>query len=265
MIHEVDSTTSLLSLIELLWAKHDAYQMVYTSIGGKFNDDRVPFSEGTSRTNALQQMMPHFLFSDTQRALIIVLDRFENPELYEKNKKKIASTMTELMDVVILDGYCTQEFLENFVSSMVALCKQHQFPAQNMMICNFVKHMNMPNRMEKAAEEMIPKAVQHVLEHPENIEYSGCFYEWFGYRFYTYQFIYNYKMCRKMFLNYQNISDLEMFVKARSCGKEIPIQEIQSSKYWTGIYDICSYNDPSSTTMAMNLRDYLLLWDGDDQ
>lgn len=262
------SGQSISHKLDDMWEYRQKYDAVYVSIGSKLNDPNVHFNNHINmqnkniRTNASAQMIPNFIRSaDKDKIiLVIIIDDFQNSQKLHQNHCLLSNIVDEKMDVLIVNNYCTQTFLENFINGIANMWKNHNIDEKNVMICNFVKFSNNPNTMEEQAEKMIPKTIQSVLDRPEFKRYSNCFYEWFGYKYYLYNFIYNYKKCRMSFNAYEAIHSLEKYIERQytntHSGDEV-IQNINTIGIWANIYDITTMTS-GQHGMAISFKDYLL-------
>jgi hypothetical protein len=146
--------------------------------------------------------------------------------------------------------------LTNLMGYIVSLATNHSIPPEKVMICNFVKFMGSPNVMEMSAEKNIPEVIQKCLD---LTEYSNCFYEWFGYRFYLYNFIYNYKKYGEYIFMYRElIRELENSIKKRYSDPFMVtvIQDEKILRFWDNVFDLSSPTDEAHG-LAISLKNYL--------
>jgi len=201
-IHEIiDGNLILLhQLIDQICFINGPIDCLYISIGGKLNSSTVSFNNNDEtkrkqqRTNSLYQMLPSFIQSDfdKENIVVIVIDDFSKIESRMSSKKLLDLFVCENTNVILFDKLCDKSFLTKLVDLFVTLCEEYQIPKKDSYICNFVRHINMPNTIEYAAEENIPKVIQRLLDTEYDKKYSGCFYQWFGYRYHSYNYIYKY-------------------------------------------------------------------------
>ena len=215
-----------------LCEKHGAIDTIYVSIGGKFNEQFVLFprpakiTDKKFRANSDYQMLPAFIQYNTdekKHILVIAIDDFSDPDVLSINRRILETNENANISIILFDKICDKLFLENFVEYFISLCEKNDIDPSNAFICNYVKHANCPNSIEARAEEMIPETIQNALinDTGSDKKFSGCFYQWFGYRFYTYNFIYRYKRHTVYAVfNYTNkleklIEDMEIDEKTR--------------------------------------------------
>jgi hypothetical protein len=224
-------TDCLFSIIREL-NEENAFKKIYVSIGSKINEKSVTFNNPKlldrrtnqpilpkSSTNAFCQMIPEFLLSDSNnRILVLVIDQFSNDSNYEINHALIDRSLSESesnVNVILFDQLFSIYTLENFLTRLTKFVSENSISEKNLLICNYVKFLNNPNVTESESETMIPETIQSLLDKHESGRYAYCFYEWFGYHFYLYNFIYNYKRIAHL----PNISilrdDLTQFIKNR--------------------------------------------------
>uniref|UniRef100_A0A6C0AS37 Uncharacterized protein n=1 Tax=viral metagenome TaxID=1070528 RepID=A0A6C0AS37_9ZZZZ len=239
------------------------YTSIYVSIGGKMNETTVQFPDIKSntkhRSNCLTQMVPAFMQTQSlnEHPLCIILDQFNNQVNLEQNIRLLKSINDVNMDICLFHYYCNRQKLTDLMSYIINLAKNHSIPPQKLMICNFVKFLGCPNMLETASEQNIPEVVQKCLN---PTPYSECFYEWFGYRFYLYNFIYNYKKYGQNYFMYRDtIKELESNILKRyadPCMVTI-IQDNITSKFWDNVFDLSNPSNDSSK-LAVSLKEFLV-------
>lgn len=172
------------------------YDYVYISIGSKFNQQRV--NRYIRRTNAQEQMFPLFLQGRIDKnILLIVVDVFPDMDSIVQNTGLIDSAITENITCLVINQFCNHIFLTSFIEKMTDYFQSYQISPVNCMICNYVRHMNTPNPIEQDSEDNIPSIIHNYLNTCNNGKYGSCLYQWFGYRTYFYNYIYNYKNMRR--------------------------------------------------------------------
>ena len=110
---------------------------------------------------------------------------------------------------------------------------------------------------------MIPETIQKVLDAEEFEKYTYCFYQWFGYNFYLYNFIYNYKIFEIIIsVNKNYLTDLELLIKQMISDddnyakkQKIMLTEPKMLLIMENIYDITS-DCPHNYEIATSLRKY---------
>lgn len=239
--------------------------MVYISIGGKINDKDVYFTRPANVSNkpfpvnSMEQMVPIFL-RNTQpndNALVIIVDNFNSKPIYDLNKNLLTKQASEKTNIILIHHYFTEDSIALFIKHITGLCRSHQVVPDRIMICNYIKHMNKPNFMEERDERMIPLVIQTALD---ETEYSDCFYEWFGYNFYLYNFIYKYKRC----LYFNSIStlrrDLEYLIQTQYSQNKNATSVIQDKallRFMSGVYDITQSKSEDDPRIAISIYEML--------
>ena len=252
-------------IVELTTPTHKL-NAIYISIGGKINEKLVYFQQAGTiykesiRVNSLEQMVPIFLRENTNnKTLIIVLDDFSSKPNYELNKNTLNKITNNNIHTILVQHLFTDNTLNTFIRYIINLSKTYEISPNHLMICNYVKHMNIPNYVEKQTEKMIPTVIQKVLN--ESC-YSDCFYDWFGYNFYLYNFIYNYNQCIKINGVSTLIKDFEYMIKEQDNNDMNGISVIQNEDLlllMESVYDITSHNDVTDTTkIATSIHDLMI-------
>jgi hypothetical protein len=260
-IHEITSTEDGIC----------PFTSIYVSIGSKMNERTVQFPAHTTKTspvkyktNCLNQMVPAFLQTQplSERPLCIIIDQFTNKTNIEENIRMLQAIPDVNMDICLLNAYCGKSFLRDLVNYIVELAREHAIPQEKVMICNFVKFMGSPNAQELACEDMIPEVIQNTLN---NTVYSNCLYEWFGYRFHLYNFIYNYKNYgQHSFMYRDTIRSLEASIKKRMSDPFMVsvIQDSATNTLWDNVFDLTTpvsvLRNGLDSRLAISLKEYLV-------
>ena len=192
----------------LFAADPSIYSRIYLSFGSKYNTPNLYFSYPQSiqtkpyAANSEYQMIPQFLRArqvdqpDDSRALVIIIDIFNNPTNLQTNleiiNKAVMDENAALMDVIIMDHICNKNFVENVMIFMAEQCIRINISPHKCAFCNYIRFSH-PNEGELLLEDMVPKTIQSVLNKREFAKYSACFYQWYGPGVFTYNLIYNYK------------------------------------------------------------------------
>ena len=191
------------------------YDYVYISIGSKFNQERV--NRYIRRTNAQEQMFTLFLQGRFDKnILLIVVDVFPDMDSIVQSTDLIDSAITENITCLVINQFCNHTFLTSFIKKMTDYFQSHQISHLNCMICNYVRHMNTPNPIEQDSEDNIPYIIQNYLNKYNNGKYDTCLYQWFGYRTYFYNYIYNYKNMRRFEFLHTHMNTVEGLLQEMS-------------------------------------------------
>jgi len=211
------------NVINLLSYKRNGYDKIYISFGSKLNETFTKFDSPEKKrnkkflSNSIEQMIPVFIKtndSDT-RILSVVIDKFENQHNINKNMVLLEPQQKPNIDIVIFDKFCSQPFLSELIKYFVKLFILFDLNQKNIMICNYVSFdKKTTNEIDLYSQKMIPETIQKVLDNKEFEKYTYCFYQWFGYKFYFYNFIYNYKIIELLAsVNDNWLNDFEIFIK----------------------------------------------------
>jgi hypothetical protein len=176
----------------LLKIESNAYQNVYVSLGGKFNESLVHYNDIKMKSNAEYQMVPGFLRNNAEKSLVIIIDIFRDPLNLEVNIKLLGSLIKDLpnIDVILLNAEITPKSIKNLIRTILTFAKSQNIHPVKYLFCNYIRFIS-PNQMEDILEMKLPSKIQRV--HDEFPEYSVGFYQWYGQRIQTYNLIYNFK------------------------------------------------------------------------
>ena len=141
---------------------------------------------------------------------------------------------------------------------------------KNVMICNYINYNDKTNNeIDLYSQKMIHETIQKVLDSKEFEKYAYCFHQWFGYNFYLYNFIYNYKIFEIIIsVNNNYLTDLEILIKQMinddydendninfEKNKKIMLTEPKMLLVMENVYDISS-DCPYKYEIATSLRKY---------
>lgn len=231
---------------------------IYVSFGGKYNAPDVQFSRDVQLpTNSLYQMFPCFLqaketYEDDQ-CIIIVIDDFHSKPNLAENNHLLQSYQTDGVHVIMCNQYCTENFVTTFIEYLVEFAREHKVAKENLMICNYIKYINVPNDFERKSETIVPESIQQILDLEQNKFYSECFYEWFGYRRALYNYVYCYKLHRHIFMAIPRLERIIDAIDANPSTK-IKFRDYNETNIWDKIYDITGYGI-DKYRMSMSLRE----------
>jgi hypothetical protein len=251
----------IIESIRIIVAATEPQQQLYVSIGGKLNDKHVYFDRpmGISNTrynvNSMEQMVPTFIRDQTIQTFVIVVDNFNSKPVYDLNISLLRKFTNPNITILLVHHYFTETSLQLFVRYLADLANANNISPKRFMVCNYVKYNGDSTLTEYRDEQMIPDVIQDTLD---NTEYSECFYDWFGYNFYVYDFVYKYKTCQYLG---NPPKTLETFIYerySRVTTGVIVIQERPLLQWITNIYDITKSQPRASTKMAWSVCDTLI-------
>lgn len=260
LITQMCKVSSMIEYQEIL-SKIADIDFVYVSVGGKVNESYVSrFCHSNSTrirhcTNSSKHLVPNLLkHRENKKILIISLDQYKSEENYRMNHNLVKQSLEECMNFIFFDCFCNKTFLDEFLTVTIEFLKLKTVLSNNFMICNYVKFMNEPNSIETKSEDEIPKIIYGFLQLENNTTYHDRFYEWYGYNYYTYNLIYNYKLYNKI----SHLHDLRMlfqkFMKTIfTFNDDYDLITItKKSKCWNNAIDITSYIH-STDSMSLSL------------
>ena len=287
------------------------YNSIYISIGGKINEHTIRFSKPAVladydiQSNAQYQMVPAFVRYPrfkSSRTLVIVIDDFSNPELllFNQNVVNQISLKHPHIHAILYDVKLEITMIDDFAKSLVEWIGAQNLPAERCMIANYLRFRGTQSVVDKELEFKLPRVIQNTLnaytiakESPKLFDetkphhailnpmvkakpvapYSGIFYHWFGYQYYTYNIVFSYKeynaymlkhlsvinlleeCCDMTTLVSGNVSNMFMFEKSRQPRSlELLVAFLEHS------VDITSYSkQPSAIYSRMNefIPDYV--------
>ena len=207
MIHYIDSyfhpedtaESSLKRTLDDIFFNH-TYSIVYVAFGGKYNEPHIEFKRPTinagkmRRANYSQQIAPEFVRNKTG-ALSIVLDDFSNDELRECNMQighRIVDRVIHSnhhLDIVFYHRKIAATEFCSITQCLVNLFTQYQISPNNVVFANYIVYKQ-PNAIESETQTLVPSLIQPMLD---KTPYVNCLYQWFGYQFYTYYLLYQYR------------------------------------------------------------------------
>lgn len=229
---------------------------VYVSIGSKLNEKQITNTQYEHwYSNALDQMFPVFMHDSCENvsnnSLIVIIDKFNAVE-YKHNELILINRLKNVKNthIVILNTLCTEKLLMSFLPYVTNMCKQNKISSQNLMICNYVKFSTIPNKLEKERSIFISAFIDKLLN--KTRIYKECLYEWFGYHYSMYNFVYKYK---KSF----NIQDNNGYRILKRILHNSPSQHIYQTKitnvevrdFCESIYDITKYSDANISILSV--------------
>lgn len=183
------------------------YDYIYISFGSKRNESFVQFGSKELRTNAHFQMYPAFLEKPNSSILIIAVDIFKTQKSIDNHVNNMKTIIDNNIDFFIINKNCDDVFIETFLNLMLRKLEVANFPNNRFMVSNFIRYKNTPNVQEEHMENSIPRTIQQVLNNTE--QYVDCFYQWFGYRYLFYDYLYMYNKIKTFPTIYTHIHDVE--------------------------------------------------------
>jgi hypothetical protein len=232
--------------------KNKSYHYVYVSIGSKYNQQDVYFYSSSMPvakrvdTNALQQMVPMFLYTkpSSTNILNITIDIFSSDHELQFNKRLIVSTDIENMDNIIINMNCNEQNIIAFGEKLLSLVSYTNILETNFMLCNYVKFANSPNYEELHAENKIPIHLENLFKGKYS-KYINSYYEWYGYKYNLYNCIYNVSYGKKDIYLYKTTTELNniMNILRNQNIQTKKINDIKIIELMVNSYDISVIND----------------------
>lgn len=258
MIYIVED--NIIENISNIFNNHFDYDYLYISIGSKMNEKRVSIGNKIYMSNAFDQIYPGFLQSnEINKILFIAIDDFRNKEKQTIHKNQINALISPTTKCYLLNQLCNEKFLISFLDIVLNKLSSIDFKPKNFMIANYVRYLHIPNKREEASEIMIPIVIQNILENEKYINYSNCFYQWFGYKKYFYNYIYNYKNFKQNPTIYNKMYFIEEILRNSQnipCAKNIVLQDNSIIHILENIYNISNPNVVSIDMTVSVYEDY---------
>lgn len=187
------------------------YDYVYISLGSKMNESVTTFSypikDNEIVSNAEYQMIPAFirLQPETNKILSLVIDDFHNSTLHKWNVNYMKKTLKHHKNVqlVLFDQSITLSNITHTIQTITNIFKNIVSPT-HILLCNYICFKS-SNLTELNFENQLPTKIQKAM----GVQYRDCFYQWFGYSFYTYNHIYHYNSYHlQKLMNFNYITSL---------------------------------------------------------
>lgn len=184
------------------------YQSIYTSLGSKQNEVYVSSNSSTLPervTNASHQMVPSFMrnITDGTRGLVIVIDDFHNHDSQAQNENILTDLSRQFtwLDFIMVDANLTKDILYSIIQSITNFANSTHILPNNFKIANFIRFRH-PNETEQTLEIWIPDFIHRILDTFYDGKYNQSYYQWFGYSYYTYDYMYCYKTYKNAYAFY---------------------------------------------------------------
>ena len=222
---------------------------IYISIGSKQNKtDFMGYAN-----NGKYQMYPDYLTNTDVHNLVIVFDKFTS---YELAKQRIIHDEIPNTTTVICNCFCDSLVLTNLIPYIIKFSRDNCILPPNLVICNYVKFINIPNVVEQEHLNNIPRCIHSILSSNENKDYIECFYEWYGYNRYLYNYIYKYKYHKIYRGAYSSLNLLFDTIKTTEVDPTyvLKLQNPHVVNFWKYIYNISdSANNPHLVSICDEL------------
>jgi hypothetical protein len=250
--------------------KDRQYDFIYLSIGGKMNEPCVTFQKPKKyvlSSNSQYQLIPEFLKErhDDLKALILVIDNFNNDESYETNKRYLS--IYENFDCIMVNKFFDLPYIKEFIRILLQFDSHINIDSTNFMITNYIRYMNNPNEAEAKLEFGIPDTIQECLNTFVDIRYRKCLFQWFGYNIFLYNMICNYSFYYLAANQAQQIYNSDSSTGNRPFRLWNHTELVQKTKnllLWKYSYDITDSYIINDTKIVSSIYDnYLHAYSGD--
>lgn len=228
------------------------YECVYIGFGSKYNQNIITYNTQINKTiqkysNANWQLLPGFVRN--RKTLAVCIDRFENDDTKQENKKILNQQLESNITMIICDVNGTIPIFENILIYIVEQLNLYSIHKNNVIIVNYLRFIY-PNNSENYLEQYLPVCLQKVLLHTI---YKNSFYQWFGYQPNLYNIIYRYNnrsiyhllssVCNILQNTIRN-NELTILNMNKLLGKSLDTQLL--ILFFKNIYDITLVDDMKS-------------------
>jgi len=153
-------------------------------------------------------MIPSFMriLPDNTQGLIIVIDDLHDEESLLQNTNILTdlSKQYTCLDIIIIDIFLSKSRLYSITQIITDFANSIHIQPNNYKLCNFIR-FRQPNLTELALEIWIPDFTQRILDSLHDGKYNHSYYQWFGYSYYTSDYMYCYKTYNVACSFYTNI------------------------------------------------------------
>ena len=200
MFHYLNDPDQFSEMVLSVWEASN-FDYVYISIGSKINEDTLRFNNPNLSgheffSNSFDQMMPRFVQRQppTVRQLIVVFDDFSNVKLCEQNIQYLTgeSNTRKNSCFMMVNTKLRSSNLKTYLYPILNKLNEFQLKSSQFILANFVCFKNGTDR-EYNYSLTLPKSIQKMLCKSKFANYDECLYQWYGYAYYTYNYVYNYK------------------------------------------------------------------------
>jgi len=248
-------------LEEWLQSPSHKFEKMYVSFGGKLNSRSIQFSyPETIRnrhydTNANYQMIPAFIRhqrTDTAKNLVIVIDDFHQQKSLEKNIKYLETEMKiqkiDHVAVLFINKQLSSINITNCLSVVIHFIEKQQIQLKDIMFANYIcfKH---PNEHEDRVEKNICSSISRTLKTIGDGIYESRFYQWYGMRFYCYDYLYLYN-------DYKLVRDLDMMKLQSQVFQQVLCNEPLDTIEYESIQMFLESQTPSLQNAWSNFQQY---------
>ena len=200
MFHYLQDPDQFPEMVLSVWEASN-FDYVYVSIGSKINEDTIRFnnpnlSEHEFFSNSFYQMMPRFVKIQPHivRQLIVVFDDFSNVKLRDQNIQYLTGVSNTRKNscFMMVNTKIRPSNLKKYIYPILNKLNEFELESSQFILANFVCFKNGTER-EYEYSLTLPKSIQKVLCKSKVSNYDECLYQWYGYAYYTYNYVYNYK------------------------------------------------------------------------
>lgn len=194
------------------------YDFYYISIGAAIMEKKVSISGKNVATNSKLQISPTFL--NNKNVLNIMIDQ----TISQETKEFILGKNIHALQMEISPQHVQWENSDFYIffQNLIHTLNEKRVPLKKVIIVNYIKfkhyHISDEERIQK--ENFYSEKIFHALSYPttlqqqgqqmrrlfgeQNIHYSKCLYEWFGYNKIYYNCIHKYCFYNNQTNKYEN-------------------------------------------------------------
>ena len=172
-------------------------EYVYCSIGSKHNEDnssfRYPSRDILEPSNAEYQMIPQFVRYKHGNTLVIIIDQFTDEILYNNNMI-ILNNIIEMhnnIEILLVNHKFDCENMNEAIVPILSYLHESNIHENQFMLANYICFRT-TNLLDTEMEDKFRNLLQSLLHNTLKGVYRKCFYQWFGYMYLFYDYIFNY-------------------------------------------------------------------------
>lgn len=166
-----------------------------------------------------------------ERCLVLIVDCFADDEVREINQTMIERATRQFphLDVVVYDTTLHIRDIPPLIQMMVDWMLTRHLAPEKCLIANYLRFRGCSAIDTSQFEVDVPRKIYAVLS--ETRTYVGCFYQWFGYQYYTYHLLYSYS-------KYDMSRHLKIIMLFHECADSMQVVSSNASR----LFEVVKYS-----------------------